>query len=240
MAYSQITPIIGQAQQSYAFAVDNIQREILGTMITSVDNYYGFAELKYVAFPASVAIPAGSVVSWIGFGGAAAYQASVVPVTANTGRTIGIVLNAVPLLAAVQYGWIMISGNAVVKAVASVPAGTSFGIDITVPGSVNAVSAGRQVLNAVSNAPSTQTIVKTATITGGSPKIVMSNVDGVVPGLTISGTGVSGTVLSVDFDNRTILSTANSTVGGNATVTFTYTGFIVAQINRSLLQGAIT
>jgi hypothetical protein len=33
---------------------------------------------------------------------------------------------------------------------------------------------------------------------------------------------------------------ANASAGGNSSVTFTATGFIIAQINRSFLQGAIT
>ena len=41
MAYSQIAPVAGQLQQGYASPVDTIQREILGIVITAVDNYYG-------------------------------------------------------------------------------------------------------------------------------------------------------------------------------------------------------
>ena len=165
---------------------------------------------------------------------------SIAPNTANTGRSIGVAINAVPSLASVQYGWVQISGNAVIRATASVAAGTTFGIDVTVAGSVAANTAGRQVLNAVSVAASTFTVVKTAQTLNGSPFIKFTDVSGFVLGVTLTGTGVSGTVSVIDYDNRTITSTANSTATGSTAVTGTYTGFIVGQINRPILQGAIT
>lgn len=240
MAFSQVTPVIGQYQQSFANSVDTIQREILGTVISAVDNYFGQGEFMYVQFPASAAITQGQVLTLSGFGGSAGHAAAVASNAANTGRPIAIAMNAVASVASVQYGWVQISGNAVIKAAASVAAGTTFGIDVTTGGSVNANSAGRQVLNAVSVAPSTTTVVKTAQLVNGSPVITMSNVDGIVPGLAVSGTGVSGTVSSVDYDNRRVTLSANATAGGSSSVTFTYTGFIVAHIQRPFLQGAIT
>ena len=41
MAYSQVTPLAGQYQQSFANIPDAIQREILGTTLQAVDNYWG-------------------------------------------------------------------------------------------------------------------------------------------------------------------------------------------------------
>lgn len=240
MAYSQITPIIGQVQQAYFYQPDTIQREILGTVISAVDNYFGFGEFMYVQVAPGTPITQGQVVVIGGFGGTAGYSASVASNTANTGRSIGVAINAFVSVAAVQYGWVMISGNAVIKAVASVVAGVTFGIDAATGGSVNAASAGRQVLNAVTVAPSTFAVVKAATLTNGSPTINVSNVDGVVVGFTVSGTGVSGTVTAIDPNSRTVTLSANATAGGNSTVTFTATGFIVGQIQRAFLQGAIT
>lgn len=240
MAYSQITPIIGTQQQGYLNIVDVVQKAQLGLVVPAVDNYYGFGEFMYVQFPASAAITQGQVVTLSGFGGTANYSAAVASNAANTGRTIAIAINAVASNAAIQYGWVQISGNAVIKAAASVAAGVTFGIDATTGGSVNANSAGRQVLNAVSVAPSTTTVVKNGTLRNGSPNVVFQNVDGIVPGLAVSGTGVSGTVLSVDPDQRTVTLSANASAGGSSSVTFTYTGFIVGQIQRPFLQGAIT
>lgn len=240
MPYSQITPVIGQSQQGYLNSVDTVQREILGTTISAVDNYYGFGEFKYVQFPASAAITQGQVVTWSGFGGSAGYAAAVASNAANTGRPIGVAINSVASLSVVQYGWIQISGQAVIKAAASVAAGAAFGIDAATGGSVNANSAGRQVLNAVVLAASTLAVVKTASLTNGSPIITVADTSGWVPGLAASGTGVSGTILSVDADNRRVTLSANASAGGNSSVTMTYTGFIVATLDRSFLQGAIT
>ena len=240
MAYSQINAVLGQVQQGFVNSVDITQREILGTTLSAVDNFWGYGEFKYVQFPAGVAIPFGSVVVWTGFGGALGYITSIAPVTANTGRTIAIAINAVASLPVVQYGWVQIAGPAVIKATASVAVGVTYGIDIAVPGSVAPSSAGRQVLNGASLAPSTFAVVKTAVVTAGSPILTVSDTAGWVPGLTVTGTGVSGTILALDFDNRRVTLSANATVGGNSVVTATYTGFIVATLNRSFLQGAIT
>lgn len=246
MAFSQIAPVAGQLQQSVqgVGVVDTIKREILGTVITAVDNYWGFGEFLYVAFPASAAITQGQVVVWSGYGSnstdTAGYQCAVATNAANTGRPVGVAINAVASVASVQYGWIQISGNAVIKAAASVAAGTTFGIDVTTGGSVAANSAGRQVLGAVSVAPSATTVVKTATLTNGSPVIVVADASGWFPGAAITGTGVSGTVSSIDYDNRRVTLSANATAGGPSSVTATYTGFIVGQISRPVLQGAIT
>lgn len=246
MAYSQITPVVGQFQQSFQGinVVDTIKREILGTVVPAVDNYWGFGEFMYVAFPASAAITQGQVVVVSGVGqnatDTAGFQCAVATNAANQGRMIGVAINAVASVASVQYGWIQISGPAVIKAAASVAAGTVFGIDVTTGGSVAANSAGRQVLNAVSLAPSSTTVVKTATLTNGSPVIVVTDASGWFPGAAISGTGVSGTVSSIDYDNRRVTLSANATASGASSVTATYTGFIVGQLNRSFLQGAIT
>ena len=240
MAYSQLTPIVGQVQQGYFYVPDTIQREILGTVIPGVDNYYGFGEFMYVQVPASTPITQGQVVYIGGFGGAAGSSAFVAPTNANTGRSFGVAINAFASVAAIQYGWVQISGAAVVKATASLAAGSTYGLDITVAGSVAAASAGRQVLNSVVLAPSTFAVTKAAVLVNGQPFITVPNVDGIVVGFTVSGTGVSGTVIAIDPNSRLVTLSANSTAGGNSSVTFTATGFIVSQLNRSFVQGQIT
>lgn len=243
MAYSQITPVIGQVQQGFITPaiVDTVQKCQLGMVVPAVDNFFGFGEFMYVQVPTSTALTQGQVVVINGFGGASGYSVAVAPTTANTGRSIAIACNAVASNATqIQYTWVQISGNAVIRAAASVAAGTTFGIDTTTAGSVAANSAGRQVLNAVSIAPSTTNYAKVAQLTNGSPIIRVQNVDGWVPGLALSGTGVSGTILSINEDSRTVTMSANASAGGASTVTATYTGFIVGQINRPCLQGAIT
>lgn len=240
MAYSQINSVIGQVQQGFINSVDTVQREILGTTLMCVDNFWGYGEFKYVQFAPATVIPFGSVVVWTGFGAAAGYLATVAPAAPNTGRTIAVAINAIATSTVTQYGWVQISGPAVIRAAASVAAGVTFGIDAVTAGSVGPNTAGRQVLNAASLAASTFAVVKTATITNGSPIITVSDTAGWVPGLVVTGTGVTGTILSLDFDNRRVTLSANATTGGNSVVTATYTGFIVGTLNRSFLQGAIT
>ena len=219
--------------------VDKTKLFPVGTIVAAVDPYFGMGEFMYVQFPASAAVAMGQVVVISGVG-AVAMSAAVAPTTANTGRPIGVCVTSVTSQAYIQYGWVQISGNAVIKAAASVAAGTTFGIDSSTAGSVNANSAGRQVLGAVSAAPSTTTVVKTWQLTNGKNVATVSDTNGLVPGLALSGTGVSGTITSVDPDQRTVTMSANASATGNSTVTATYTGFIIGQLNRPALQGAIT
>ena len=55
MAYSQITPIVGEPQQGALNVIDTVQRAPLGLVIQAVDYYLGYGEFKYVAFPTSTA-----------------------------------------------------------------------------------------------------------------------------------------------------------------------------------------
>src|ERR1700688_4242436 len=122
MAYSQLYAVAGKQQEGYFYTIDTTQREVLGARVEGVDSYFGFGEFMYVQFPASAAITQGQVLVVSGFGGASGYSAAVAPTTANTGRGIAICFNAVASVAAVQYGWVMVAGNAVIAAAASVAA----------------------------------------------------------------------------------------------------------------------
>ena len=219
--------------------IDKAKLFPLGSIVAAVDPYFGMGEFMYVQFPASAAITMGQVVVISGVG-ATVMSAAVAPTTANTGRPIGVCITPVASQAYIQYGWVQISGNAVIKAVASVAAGTTFGIDASTAGSVNANSAGRQILGAVSAAPSSTTVVKTWQLTNGKNVATVSDTNGLVPGLALSGSGVSGTITAVDPDQRTVTMSANASATGSNSITATYTGFIIGQLNRPALQGAIT
>ena len=243
MAYSQVTPLAGQYQQSFANIPDAIQREILGTTLQAVDNYWGAGKFMYVQFPASAAILQGQLVTVSGFGGSAGYSAAVASNAANTGRQLYVAHFPVPSVASVQYGWVQVSGNAIVKTTASVAAGTTIGIDAATGGSAAANSAGRQLLGAVSLAASTFTVVKpNVTTQNGSPIIRAQNVDGWFVGATMTGTGISGTITVIDYDSRTVTLSVNATATGTVSVTATYTGFLGVQVGDGglYLQGSIT
>ena len=219
--------------------IDKVKQFPLGAIVAAVDPYFGQGEFMYVCFQTNVPFLFGQLVRVAGIGDTC-MTVVVAANTANTGRAVAVCITTVTSQPYAQYGWVQISGNAVMKATASVPAGTSFGIDVSTAGSVAAVSAGRQVLNAVSVAPSSTTVVKSWRLTSGKAIATVNDVNGLVPGLALSGTGVSGTILSIDPDQRTITMSANATISGDSSVTATYTGFIIGLINRSFIQGAIT
>jgi hypothetical protein len=242
MAYSIATPIAGSNQPGFLNTIDTVAAHQIGLKIVGVDPYFGLAEFMYVQFPASAAITSGQVLYLSGVG-AVGNSASVAPNTANTGRLIAVALNPVASVASIQYGWVQVEGSAVVRAVASVAAGAAVGIDATTAGSVNAVTAGRQLTPCVSLAPSTNTVVKANTQTqSGSPIISTQDSSGWFLGITVSGTGIPGgtTIIGLDTDNRRATMSANATATGTVSVTGTFTGFIVAQIAKTSVQSQIT
>ena len=242
MTYSIVTPIAGSNQPGFLNTIDTVAAHQIGLKIVGVDPYFGLADFIYVQFPASAAITSGQVLYLSGVG-SVGNSASVAPNTANTGRMIAVAINPVASVAAIQYGWVQLEGSAVVRAVASVAAGASVGIDATTGGSVNAMTAGRQLTPCVSLAPSTNTVVKTNTQTqSGSPIISTQDSNGWFIGITLSGTDIPGgaTVIGLDADNRRATMSANATATGSVSVTGTFTGFIVAHIATTSVQGQIT
>lgn len=160
--------------------------------------------------------------------------------TANLARQVGVAMSNTALTAG-QYGWFALSGIVPISAAASVAAGVSFGIGGA--GQVGAVAAGKQILNAVTVAASAATIVK-AGCTGDNASTIINVPDtqGLFVGAALSGTGVgAGVIASIDELNRRIVNTvANTAAIVGTSVTATFTGYIIAHINRPFAQGAIT
>lgn len=225
-------PLIGSQPIGNYFVPDTTQRHILGSIVGADDPAFGGGE--YIYLLANATITVGQLVVWDG-----SFNATVAPNTANTGRGVAVAVGG-GAYAAGQYGWFQITGLAPIKATASVAAGTTFGIDATTGGQVTANSAGRQVLNAVSAQPSTYATTKLATTVNGSPLLRVNNADGWFVGITLSGTGISGTVTGISSDGRTLTMSANATASGSITATGTITGFIIGEIDRPFLQGATT
>ena len=225
-------PLIGSQPIGNYFTPDSTQRHVLGSIVAADDPAFGGGE--YIYLQANASITVGQLVVWDG-----SYLATVAPNTANTGRGVAVAVGG-GAYSAGQFGWFQITGQVPIKATASVAAGTTFGIDATTGGQVNANSAGRQVLNAVSVQPSTYATTKGATTVNGSPLLRVNNADGWFVGITLSGTGISGTVTGISSDGRTLTMSANATASGSITATGTITGFILGQIDRPVLQGAIT
>jgi hypothetical protein len=228
--YASQYPLIGAQSPNYWFLPDTNQRDILGQLVNAADAFWGGAELIYGQAGGTIA--ANNLCVYSG-----AFSFTTCPNTANQGRPVAVAMAAMTVG---QYGWFFISGAQVpITASASVAAGSLIGI--TGAGTVGAVTAGKQLESAVSSAPSSTTVVKTNVQTqAGSPVIVTQGYDGWFPGVTITGTGVSGTVANVSSDGRTVTLSANATATGSVTVTGTYTGFILATIDRAAVEGQIT
>ena len=232
---------IGYQPVGNFFTPDTTQRHSLGTNLAVVDPYWGGQSLIYCSFPASTALSVGTVVVWD-----AAYSATGVPNTAVQGFSVGLVLNAVPSVAAVQYGWVLISGRYVAWSGASVAAAAQIGI--TAAGKLGAVSAGKMLLNTKVETAATTTVVKANGRTqSGSPIIQVSNTDGWFVGLPITGTGIaaSSTITAIDPNNFTVTLNNNATATGAASLTGTYndagTNFWnVVYVNAPTCQSQIT
>jgi hypothetical protein len=234
MAYTPQFPLLGATGTNFFFVPDTTQRQALGSIISAVDPYWGGAEFIYLK--ANGTINQGNLVQWDAAPGGP--LASALVNAANTGRPTAVAMAA---MTAGQFGWFQLSGYAAVSVTASVAAGTTFGI--TGAGTAGANTAGKQILNAVSAVASTGTVVKNNvvlvnnSITGNA-----QNTDGWFVGVALSGTNIPGgtTLASLDPNGRGFTMSAAATGTGSVSVTGTYTGFIVAAINRPFCQGAIT
>jgi len=232
--YTPQYPLLGSTGENFFFAPDTTQRQALGSIIGAVDPFWGGGEFIYLK--ANGTIAQGNLVQWDAAPGGP--LATALANTANVGRPTAVAMAA---MVTGNFGWFQIGGYAAVSATASVAAGTTFGI--TGAGTVGANTAGKQILNAVSAQASATTVVKANTqLVSGSVKGYATNTDGWFVGVALSGTGVQGgaTLATLDPDGRTFTMSATASATGSVSVTATYTGFIIAAINRPFVQGAIT
>lgn len=236
-------PLIGSQPVGNYFTPDNIQRHKLGAILDFVDPYWGGGQAIYLQIPVSTAFKVGECVTF----GTNQYVATDVPNTANLAYSVAFALNAnASNASAVQYGWFLISGNALALSTASVAAGAAIGI--TAAGKLGANSAGKQIQNAMVSLPATTTVIKANVQTlNGSPLIraTSTGTDGWFVGMAVTGTGIpaSTTISQINPDNSAVMS-ANATATGSVSVTGTYndgTNFWnVVTVNGPSTQGAIT
>lgn len=232
---------VGNTPVGNFYVPDTVRTHVLGSIIEFVDPFFGGGEAIFVSFPASTALAVGTSVVWD-----TNYSATAVPNTANLGQPVALVLNAVPSVASVQYGWAVIAGKFPAWSGASVAANAAIGI--TAAGKLGAVSAGKQILNAKVQAAATTTVAKANTVTqSGSNVIRVTNSDGWFVGVPVSGTGIaaSSTITSIDSSGTIVTLNNAATASGAVTVTATYndagTNFWnVLHIDRAFAQGQIT
>lgn len=222
------------------FAPDTTQRHVLGLQVEATDPYWGYGIFKYVK--SNDAILKGSLVVT---GTAPTFLATLMPNTANLGQSFGV---AMAPMASGTYGWVQVVGAAVYKTNATVAADAAIGIGAA--GIAGTNSAGKQLLNVHNVKSATATVTVTANTTNGTGVLTTGGYDGFFLGMALSGTGIpaSTVVAKLDPDGRTIytgsaigtLGDKNSTASGSITLTGTYTGFGLGEINYPFGQGAIT
>lgn len=230
MAYAVLFDYVGVPGINYGYAPDTVQRTALGTRVQAQDPFWNGAQFIYLK--SNDVILLGSLVTWD-----LANVATLVPNTANLGVSVAVAYQAA---AANTFFWAATQADLMpVQATASVAAGTTFGL--TAAGKIGANTAGKQILNAKSVIASAGTVAKSnAQTTNGSPILLVQDSSGWYPGITLSGTGISGTVTAISPDGRTVTMSAAATATGSITATGTHTGFNLAQFSQPFVQGAIT
>lgn len=241
MSASSLT-IVGNQAISFGYLPDTVERVQPGCLVTAMGDYWGGRELVYIR--AAAAIRAGGLVTItpVLANGQWRYDATEVANTANLGRPVYAVLAP---MSTGQFGYAVRSGLALVNSTASVAANTTIGIAAAGQGGAN--SAGKQLLNAVTIAPATTTVVKTNCVANAaSNRLRAPSTDGWFIGCYLSGTGIAAgtTVLSFDDDERSVVLSANTTAIVNGSVTGTYNNgtifYNLAHFDHAFAQGAIT
>lgn len=201
----------------------------LGTVVRAYDSYWGAGE--FILLKAGGSITNGHLVAWDSL-----HSAVSCPTTGNTARPVGVALNT---LSSGDYFWAQIAGQNYVKAGASVAAGTPVGVTGT--GSIGASGAGVEVQGMISVIASAGTVTATVSTVNGSPTILCpGGARGFFVGITLSGTGLSGTVTAISYDEKTITASANASATGTVTATGTFTGYNICSFQRPAFQGRIT
>lgn len=226
--YAPLEGTIGIQPLNDIFTPDTTQRWTLGEFATGIDAYFGYGEFIYGK--AAAAMNPGRLVF-----PSEVYLMTDLANTANLGMPFAVARAAFPIN---TFGWFQIGGVTPMQTANSVATGVAVGV--AAAGQAGTNSAGKQLLNTRVLQASAFTLTKNASTVNGIPQVAVSNVDGLFIGLTISGTGVSGTILAINPNGREITLSANATATGQLTATFTYTNFLLTYIQRPFSQGAIT
>lgn len=222
------------------FSPSSTQRFPLLMKMEGVDPYWGYGEFLYGKAVSST--PKGSLC----YQTATLGSFELTPNTANLGQSIFVAMNK---MAAADYGWYMSAGLAVVVTNATVAALAAIGIGAA--GTAGTNGAGKQILGCTVMKSATATVAITNVQTqNGTGILKTKGYDGWFLGMTLSGTGIpaSTVVAALDPDGMTVytgsaigtLGDKTSTATGLVTVTGTYTGYGLLQINAPFGQGAIT
>jgi hypothetical protein len=214
---------------------DTTKRYPVGMCADGLDPYFGYGKFLYLQFPLSQAVTIGRLVM-------ISDQTGVVadlPAAALQGYPFLVARQACASSATPQYGWFQNEGICPIQTNATVAAGVK--IAVAAAGVAGTLVVSQQLVNTRVLQSATFTIAKTNTqTTNGSAVVQVTSIDGLFVGLTISGTGVTGTITAISTNGRDVTLSANATATGTITATFTYTGFGLVHISNPFAQGAIT
>jgi hypothetical protein len=166
---------------------------------------------------------------------------------ANTGQSVYVALTNFAVGSTTpQYGWVMRRGIAPVRYGVAATAGRVFAS--TAGLATPTAAAGVQILSATCLIAAASTFTQQGRTVVGSSRVNFSNVAGMYPGQAISGTGIpaSSVISSIDPNGTTIIigsavgTPVTATAAGNATMTFTNTGYGICMIDGPFYQGQIT
>lgn len=220
----------------------------VGTIVTFNDPFFGGGTAIRLAVPKSTAVGVGLVATWAqatNAGLASQYSYVVCPVTANLSKPVAVSLSSIPSNASfVQYAWFMLSGTGYVNATAAVAVAAPLFISATAGKAFTTLTAGRQLVNMCPVVAATGTIAKTAQTLNGSPIIKVANTDGWFVGGSVSGTGITTSLITgIDVSGNVTLA-SNSTATGSVTATQTANDatnfFPIVQMNNPFAQGNVT
>lgn len=222
------------------FPADSIQPAI-GTIVQAVDPHYGPGEFIWAYGCASNAIGKFATID---------PMTGTTTLTAAGGRGALVGVSLVTNTSTTTAQWWQISGVAYGD-VAAAFADNGLVYATATAGVVDdAVVSGDQVVgalgaSAIDYAPG----AKTCSTTNGSDIVRVPNIDGLVVGMGVSGTGIAGgtTISAIGYGGvfppvagpqpLTIKLSAAATATGSASLTFTGTGYALVQLNRPNMVG---
>lgn len=246
MRYAPITGAVKQAIAQWNVP-STTQQEKLGRIVQAEDPYWGYGEFIYGKAAAALNVGNLCVMQAASVGATGAIAFDKTPNTANLGQAQFV---AITEMASGSFGWFMKSGMTPVKSTATVAAAAAVGL--TGAGTIGANTAGKQILGYTQLASQTATFAKSnvQTLSGSGTIVCPQGYDGWALGFAITGTGIpaSTVVAGLDPDGKTVYTGSavgvtgdkNATATGAVTVTATYTGYSIANINAPISQGAIT
>lgn len=245
MAYYCTDPRLGvPVMIAYGAATDfpdGYLQPKVGTVVAAVDPHYGPAEFIWAYGVASNGIGKVATIN---------PKTGVATLTVAGGRGALVGVSTVANTSTTTAQWWQISGVAYTDVAAAFADGGLVYATATAGVVDDAVVAGDQVtgavgVSAIDYAPG----AKSCSTTNGSDIVAVPNIDGLVVGMGVSGTGIAGgtTISAIGYGGvfppvngpmpGTIKISAAATATGSASLTFTGTGYALVQLNRPVMNG---